>query len=156
MGGGCEVSPKGFNYGITIRDSYWPPALGRGKLLRSWGKRMNDYFTSASDTSSAQVNKRTVPRYTFIATVDIVEPVTDTHFSGRISEISRKGCYLDILNTLPKGTVIHLMVSRDKGTFVTAGKIIYVQDGVGMGVAFTDTQPDQLAILDSWIDELKS
>src|SRR5579863_2092345 len=116
---------------------------------------MNDYFNSAADKSQTLINKRTVPRFTFIASADIVEPVTDTHFSGRIAEISRKGCYLDILNTLPKDTVIHLMISRDKGKFVTAGKIIYVQDGVGMGVAFADTQPDQLAILDSWIAELQ-
>jgi hypothetical protein len=115
---------------------------------------MNDYFKTTENTTATFANQRTVPRYTFIATVDIVEPVTDTKFSGRVSEISRKGCYLDILNTLPKGTLIHIMISRDKGTFVTAGKIIYVQDGVGMGVAFADVQPDQLAVLDSWLAEL--
>ena len=116
---------------------------------------MNDYFKSTESTSATFANKRTVPRYTFIATVDIVEPVTDTRFSGRVSEISRKGCYLDILNTLPKETLIHIMISRDKGTFVTAGKVIYVQDGVGMGVAFVDIQAEQLKILDSWIEELQ-
>jgi hypothetical protein len=116
---------------------------------------MNDYFKSTESTSATFANKRTVPRYTFIATVDIVEPVTDTRFSGRVSEISRKGCYLDILNTLPKETLIHIMISRDKGTFVTAGKIIYVQDGVGMGVAFAEVQPDQLKILDLWLEELQ-
>lgn len=116
---------------------------------------MNEYFKSTEDTSATFANKRTVPRYTFIATVDIVEPVTDTRFSGRVSEISRKGCYLDILNTLPKGTVVHLTVSRDIGTFDTPGNVIYVQDGVGMGVAFADVPPEQLQILDSWLEELK-
>ena len=116
---------------------------------------MNEYFKSAESASSTFANKRTVPRYTFIASVDIIEPVTDTKFSGRVSEISRKGCYLDILNTLPKGTVIHIIISRDKGTFDTAGKIIYVQDGVGMGVGFTEVLPEQLKILDSWLEELQ-
>lgn len=115
---------------------------------------MNDYFKTNENAKSTFADLRTVPRYTFIATVDIVEPVTDTKFSGRVSEISRKGCYLDIMNSLPKGTLIHIMISRDKGTFVTAGKIIYVQDGVGMGVAFEDVQPEQLKILDSWLAEL--
>ena len=116
---------------------------------------MNDYFKSTVSSSATFANKRTVPRYMFIATVDIVEPVTDIKFSGRVSEISRKGCYVDIMNTLPKGTLIHIMISRDKGTFVTAGKVIYVQDGVGMGVAFVDTQAEQLKILDSWLEELQ-
>jgi len=132
-----------------------PPSLRRGKLLMCRNDPMNEYFKSAEIVSATHADKRTVPRYTFIATVDIIEPVTDTRFSGRVSEISRKGCYLDILNTLPKGTVIHIMISRDKGTFVTPGKVIYVQDGVGMGVAFSEVDPEQLKTLDSWLAELQ-
>jgi len=105
--------------------------------------------------SQSYAEQRTVPRYMFAATVDIVEPLSDMHFSGRVSEISRKGCYVDILNTLPRETAVQLRVSRDKGTFMTDGKIIYVQDGMGMGVGFANMPPDQLEILDSWLDELK-
>jgi PilZ domain len=99
-------------------------------------------------------NKRSVPRYSLIATVEILESVSEARLSGRLSEISRKGCYVDILNTLPVGTAVQLRVSRDKGTFVTRGKIIYVQDGMGMGVAFVDPAADQLNILDDWLSEL--
>lgn len=41
---------------------------------------MNEYFKSTEIVSATHADKRTVPRYTFIATVDIVEPVTDTRF----------------------------------------------------------------------------
>lgn len=99
--------------------------------------------------------KRSVPRYSLIATVDIVEPVSDMHLAGRVSEISRKGCYLDILNTLPVGTKIYLTVSRDQGTFATPGRIIYVQEGMGMGVAFVEPAPDQMQVLDLWLIELQ-
>ena len=97
---------------------------------------------------------RTVPRYSFIATVDIIEPTADVCISGRVSEISRKGCYVDILNTLPKDTLVRIRVVRDQGTFDSAGKIIYVLDRMGMGVAFLDPPADQLQILDSWLIEL--
>jgi len=98
--------------------------------------------------------KRSVPRYSLIASVEIVEPVSDVHISGRISEVSRKGCYLDILNTLPVGTKIRLTVTRDQGTFTTLGRIIYVQEGMGMGVAFLETAADQMTVLDAWLAEL--
>jgi PilZ domain len=110
---------------------------------------------ACADMSQSYSEQRTVPRYMFAATVDVVEPATEMHFSGRVSEISRKGCYVDILNTLPKETPVQLRVLRDKGTFVTDGKVIYVQEGVGMGVGFIDVPPNQLEILDSWLDELK-
>lgn len=88
-----------------------------------------------------------------IASVEIVEPTNDVHFSGRISEISRKGCYIDLLNPLPTGTLINLRITRDRGSFVTPGKIIYVQEGMGMGVAYMNSPADQLKILDSWLAE---
>jgi hypothetical protein len=106
---------------------------------------------SASD--NAFLNKRTVPRYPLIATVEILESVSEMRLSGRLSEISRKGCYVDVLNTLPTGTIIQLRVSRDQGTFLTAGRVIYVQEGMGMGVAFVDPAPDQLEILNAWLSE---
>ena len=100
--------------------------------------------------------KREVPRYSFIAEVALIEPATNTRIAGRVSEISRKGCYVDVLNTLPEGTAIDLQVSRDRGVFGTRGKIIYVQPGMGMGVAFIDVPEDQMKVLDAWLQELSS
>jgi hypothetical protein len=97
--------------------------------------------------------KRVVPRFTFIATVDISHAESGIRLAGRISEISRRGCYIDVLNTLPKDTPIQLRITRDSGTFVTPGSVIYVLERMGMGVAFLDTAPDQLSILDSWLAE---
>ena len=99
-------------------------------------------------------NKREVPRYTFIADVTVTDVAIDTRMSGRISEISRKGCYVDILNPLPVGTSLQLKITRDLGAFMTPGKIIYTQPGMGMGVAFVDMPADQLKILDAWLAEI--
>ena len=37
----------------------------------------------------------------------------------------------------------------------TEAKIIYVQEGMGMGIVFVDIPPDQLKILDGWLAELE-
>jgi hypothetical protein len=74
--------------------------------------------------------------------------------SGRVTEISRTGCYVDIMNTLPVGTLLNVSISCDQGTFVTRGKIVYVQERIGMGVVFLDPPKDQLEILDSWLAAL--
>lgn len=115
---------------------------------------MSNPFNSPTQVGPPYREKRTVPRYEFIATVEVVEPVSDMRLSGRVSEISRKGCFVDILNTLPAGTKINLRVTRDQGAFFTPGTIIYVQEGMGMGIAFRDPAPDQLQVLDVWLAEL--
>lgn len=99
---------------------------------------------------------REVPRYTLIASIELREPVTDTRIAGRISEISRKGCYVDVLITLPQGTELNVRISRDQGIFESKGRIVYVQEGMGMGVAFLDVAPEQLKVLDSWLAEISS
>jgi len=117
-------------------------------------KLMNNSPGSPAGSGQNYSERRSVPRYSFIATVEIVDPASGVRLSGRISELSRKGCYVDILNTLPKDTSISLRISRDSGTFASPAKIIYVQEGMGMGVAFVNSPPDQARILDSWLAEL--
>src|SRR5450759_2547156 len=99
---------------------------------------------SPSDSENPNGEKRTVPRYSLMATVEVVEPVS----SVRISELSRKGCYVDALNNLPPQTPVNIRISRGSGTFTSPGKILYVQEGMGMGLAFVEPPADQLKLLD--------
>ncbi len=95
--------------------------------------------------------QRKAPRYAFVATAELTDSATRTRLSGRIAEISRKGCYVDLLNTLPVETLVDVRVTCDQGAFQARGKIIYVQPHMGVGVAFLDPPEDQLKLLDAWI-----
>jgi PilZ domain len=117
---------------------------------------MVDLPGSSTNSGTGFREKRTVPRYSLIATAEVIEPASGVHISGRLAELSRKGCYLDILNTLPVGTLLQLTVSRDQGAFTTKARIIYVQEGMGMGLAFVEVPPAQLTILDAWLGELRA
>lgn len=95
-----------------------------------------------------------VPRYSFIAATELTDQGNATRLSGRVTEISRKGCYVDIMNALPVGDLLNLRITRDQGSFVAQGKIIYVHERIGMGVVFLDPPKDQLDVLDSWLQEM--
>lgn len=116
---------------------------------------MVDFSGTSANSPTAYPEKREAPRFSLIASAEIIEPASGVHISGRISEISRKGCYLDVLNTLPVGTRLRMIISRDQGVFTSQARIIYVQQGVGMGIAFVDVPPDQLKILDAWLAEFR-
>jgi hypothetical protein len=105
-------------------------------------------------TDSSGHKRREVPRYDFIATAKLKDPVNEIRLSGRVTEMSRKGCYVDTLNTLPVGTVLSLEVSCDRGKFVAKGTIVYTHPGIGMGIAFVDSTEEQLMVLDSWLSAL--
>jgi hypothetical protein len=128
--------------------------VGCAKLNEHWSVAMGETSDLPIEAGQSYREKRTVPRYSFIAHVEVIEPASDTHIAGRVSEISRKGCYIDVMITLPPGTLIQLNVLRDRGTFSTKGKIIYAQDSMGMGVAFLEIAEDELKTLDCWLAEL--
>ena len=109
---------------------------------------------SPSGSATPYSERRKVPRYAFVATTVLADFANTTKLSGRITEISRAGCYVDILNVLPVGTLLNVQISCDKGTFTAKGRILYVHAGIGMGVVFLDPPKDQLEILDSWLAEL--
>jgi hypothetical protein len=109
---------------------------------------------SPSDLEPSYSNERSVPRYTFVAVAEIIENTDQSCVVARIAELSRKGCYVDMMNPFPEGTFLSVVISRDQGSFATKGKVIYAHQGIGMGVGFLDPTSDQLEILDSWLVEL--
>jgi len=98
--------------------------------------------------------KRKVPRFALIAEANVTETRRGgSSLSVRISELSAGGCYVDTLNPLPSSTEIKLYIVHGGIACVLPGTVIYVHEGLGMGVRFGDVPADQRAILDAWIAE---
>jgi len=68
-----------------------------------------------------------------------------------MTEVSRKGCYVNTPSTLPLNSPLKIIISCDEETFITNGKVIYVHERIGMGVFFVDPPEDQVRILNSWL-----
>jgi hypothetical protein len=113
-----------------------------------------DLFTKPPDAGARFAERRSVPRYAFVAAVDLFEPVSRTSFQGRTTEIGTRGCYLDMMNPLPVHTVVQIRIHRETGTFETWGTVAYAQKGLGMGLVFLKTLPEQEKIVEAWIAEL--
>jgi hypothetical protein len=109
---------------------------------------------SRLEAERAQIERRTRPRYSFLAVVELSEVVGVYCVEGRIREISRKGCYVNTPSTLPIDTALTVVISRDDENFETIGKVIYVHEHVGMGVLFENTNDEQLETLNSWLATL--
>jgi len=116
----------------------------------------DDSFPHPPDAGTRFAERRAVPRYPFVAVVELFEPIARIRLSGRTAEIGLNGCYVDALNPLPPKTVCQLRIERDRGNFETWARVVYVHAGIGMGVAFFDTAPEQRATITDWIAELSA
>jgi hypothetical protein len=96
--------------------------------------------------------RRRSPRYRFVADAEIVEVVSEARLKARTSDLSIGGCFLDMLNPSPKGTEIRVTISHAGMTFVAIGKVAFVVPNMGMGVAFTNVDGNQVAVLAKWLE----
>jgi hypothetical protein len=105
-------------------------------------------------TEVASLEHRRHARFPLTALVEALEPKSNTQISGRSSDVSLSGCYVDTLNPFPEGTLIRIRLTRENISFEANAKVIFSQIGMGMGVAFTSAEKDQFRVYQKWIDEL--
>ena len=121
----------------------------------------DDSKVSADDPSKyrgverRQKERRRDLRFPFTASVDAVEPQSKAKISGRTSDISSGGCYVDTISPFPVETVIKIRLTKENVTFEADAKVVLSQIGMGMGVAFISALPQQIRIFQKWLNELK-
>src|SRR5260370_26865217 len=97
--------------------------------------------------------KRRTPRYSFIASAELIEVRADVRIASRVSELSLHGCYLDMMNPFPQGTDVLVKIAAGDAFFEARAKIVYAQQNMGAGVGFVQVAPDSQAVLERWLDE---
>ena len=97
-------------------------------------------------------DRRASPRYPLMLIAEVADLAASATLTGRTSDVSRTGCYIDTLNPLPRGSEVHVRLQNEKEFFEANARIMYVSPKLGMGVMFAaDIPAEQLAILDGWL-----
>lgn len=96
--------------------------------------------------------RRVSPRFALSLVADVSEPFDSNEMSGRLSDVSRTGCYIDTLNPLPPGMHVKIRLRKDEKLFETLAKVIHVNPHRGMGLHW-GTNPEQqyLTVLNHWL-----
>ena len=97
--------------------------------------------------------RRRGPRYPFYAAARITELQMQVTMTARTSELSRHGCYMDMLNPSPIGTAVNIQLTFQEETIETTGRVIYSQPNMGMGVSFDELTPAQSEMLEKWLKQ---
>jgi hypothetical protein len=132
-------------------------AGNRGEIVpagKHEGLRWRKLGTKPSGGCMARERRRT-PRYVFIASAELYEEQTDCRVASRVSELSLHGCYLDMMNPFPTGTIILLKIFAGDMTFQAKARVVYYTPNVGAGVTFLDVEPKYEFMLHRWIEELE-
>jgi hypothetical protein len=96
--------------------------------------------------------RRRTPRYMFIASAELFDENSNVRVATRVSELSLHGCYLDMMNPFPPGTLAKLKIIAADKTFESKVKVIYATQNMGAGVGFLEVDEKNEAILKEWME----
>jgi hypothetical protein len=115
-------------------------------------------ITSKRDTigvvaAAAQERRKTL-RFPLTASVEVTESASGARITGRTSDLSLGGCYVDSINPFPVGTTAAIRIMRGNESFEAQAKVVYSQLGMGMGMSFVSAEPKEVRLFQRWVLEI--
>lgn len=99
---------------------------------------------------------RRSPRYIFFASAEIIDAESQSTMSAHTSELSRHGCYLDMMNPFFDGTALRVRITHDGQALETVARVVHSKPNVGMGISFDQIDPNQAPIIEQWLSVLEA
>ena len=98
--------------------------------------------------------RRCQPRYNCAGIAKLWEDGNQHSSAGRVNEISRGGCYIEMMSPMRTGTAVRLELSVSGRTLHLQGIVRNSQSTFGMGVEFTRMAPAEAEKLCHLVSEL--
>ena len=108
---------------------------------------------AGASLAPAGADRRTHPRYEFIAAGEVVAAESGARIETRVRDVSQQGCYVDTSDALPLGTVTGVRITKGAQLFEARARVVYSRAGKGMGLVFTEIEPERQQTLETWIAE---
>ena len=108
---------------------------------------------AGSSVALAGADRRTHPRYNFIAAVEVVATESGARIETRVRDLSQQGCYVDTNSALSLGTVTDVRITKGAQLFEARARVVYSRASQGMGLVFTAIEPEQFRTLETWLAE---
>ena len=108
---------------------------------------------AGSSVALAWADRRTHPRYSFIAAVEVVATESGARIETRVRDLSQQGCYVDTNSALSLGTVTDVRITKGAQLFEARARVVYSRASQGMGLMFTAIEPEQFRTLETWLAE---
>jgi PilZ domain len=102
--------------------------------------------------ADVMAERRNSPRFALSLVADVREPFSPTEMIGRLSDISRTGCYIDTREPLAPGMHVKIRLRMEDELFETLAKVIHVNPRRGMGLHWgSNPQEQSITVLNDWL-----
>jgi PilZ domain len=98
-----------------------------------------------------RVERRGATRYNFGAIAEVID-LDQTHEVVSLTrDLSLSGCFVKTTIPFREGTRVRVRITHSGAEFAAIGNVTANVTPTGMGIAFTQIEPNDRAILDRWL-----
>jgi hypothetical protein len=94
---------------------------------------------------------RGATRYNFGAIAEVIDLDQPDALVSLTRDLSLSGCFVKTTTPYPEGTRVRVRIIHSGGEFVAVGNVTANVTATGMGIAFTEIEPSDQAILERWL-----
>ncbi len=110
---------------------------------------------AGAQSAGAGAERRFAPRYPLTAAAAISGLHNGMRITARTTDLSVGGCYIDTTVPFPSGDPVRVRITQGGRTLEARAVVRYSQQGMGMGLQFTEILPAEQHLLDDWLAELR-
>ena len=100
-----------------------------------------------------QTEHRRAPRHLLGGAVEVTDLESEKEIVTVARNLSLFGCFVATATPLVTGTKVRLRITYQGVTFAAFGWVAYASASEGMGIAFSEIEAGERAILDTWLGE---
>ncbi len=105
----------------------------------------------ASPGRAPVTERRAHFRHKIAAVVSLMDIGTGQIVEGDLADLARMGCNVKTETFFSVGAEVELTISRNSQSFRAQARVVSAVPDHGMGLVFTDVEPQQYVALDQWI-----
>jgi hypothetical protein len=95
--------------------------------------------------------RRGATRYNFGAIAEVIDLDEPDALVSLTRDLSSSGCFVKTTTPYPEGTRVRVRIIHSGAEFVAVGNVTANVTPAGMGIVFTEIQPNDRAILERWL-----
>jgi hypothetical protein len=97
--------------------------------------------------------RRGATRYNFGAIAEVIDLDERDAVVSLTRDLSLSGCFVQTTTPYPQGRAVRVRIFHSGEEFVAVGNVTANVTATGMGIVFTQVQPNDRVILEGWLRE---
>lgn len=108
------------------------------------------------EVAGLTAEQRDSERRPFIAAIELFDLERGSSvLTGRTSDLSSGGCYVDCMNAIPLGAQFRVRIEHSGKILEALGAVVYSSAGNGFGISFVYMSPQDQRTLHQWLRDLR-